>query len=34
MSIDDAQNQALLLDSAEHFRRDVIGYVEVAIPRW
>ena len=33
MSIDDAQNQALLLDSAEHFRRDVVGYVEVAIPR-
>ena len=33
MSLDDAQNQALLLNSAEHFRRDVIGCVEIAIPR-
>lgn len=33
MSIDEAQNQGAMLDGAEQFSRDVLGYVEVVIPR-
>lgn len=33
VSIDEAQSQEVLLDRDEHFRRDVLGYVEVVIPR-